>query len=167
MFTNQYALNSDGSLKDAKDIKWSYNKDNKQPLPRLRVPFTVNAQAVQPLTSTATPATATPAQPLGYGLCNKATTWFLDAIAHEQLSSDGKDPNTFVKPPRCKCAAQPARTPQPPPTLSSSNSFVVLPVEEPSDNENDGTFQTESGSESDVNSSDGSMDLELISNNEV
>jgi hypothetical protein len=124
-------------------------------------------QAVQPLTSTATPATATPARPLGRGLHNKATTQFLDAIAHEQLGSDGEDPDTFVKPPRHKHAAQPARTPQPPPTLSLSNSFVVLPVEEPSDNENNGTFQTESGSESDVNSGDGSTDLELISNNEV
>ena len=100
----------------------------------------------------------------------------MDAIAHEQLGSDGEDPDTFVKPPRHKRAAQPARAPQPPPTLapqppptlSSSNSFAVLPVEEPSDNENDGTFQTEeSGSESDVNSSDGSTDLELISNNKV
>ena len=155
MFTDQCALNPDGSLKDAKDIEWSYDKDDEQPLPRLGVP-------------SMTPATATPAQPLGRGLRNKATTWFLDAITHEQLGSDGEDPDTFVKPPRRKHAAQPARAPQPPPTLFSSNSFAVLPVEEPSDNENDGTFQTEeSGSESDVNSGDSSTDLELISNNEV
>jgi hypothetical protein len=100
MFTDQYALNPNGSLKDAKDIEWSYNKDDEQPLPRLEVSSTANTQAAQPLTSTATPATVTPAQPLGRGLHNKATTQFLDAITHEQLDSDGEDPDTFVKPPR-------------------------------------------------------------------
>jgi hypothetical protein len=100
MFTDQCTLNPNGSLKDAKDFEWSYNKDDEQPLPRLGVPSTANAQAAQPLTSTVTSA-----QPLVHGLCNKATTRFLDAIAHEQFGSDREDPDTFVKPLRCKHAA--------------------------------------------------------------
>ena len=52
------------------------------------------------------------------------------------------------------------------PTLSSSNSFETLPVEESSDDDEDGSFKSDSGSESGEDSSEES-DLELIANDEV
>jgi len=86
--------------------------------------------------------------------------WFSDAIAHEQLDSD-KDLNASTEPPKHKLAAAPQ-------TLSSSNSFGTLPVEESSDDDQDGSFKLDSGSKSDNDSIDKSTpNLELISNDEV
>jgi len=145
MSTDQCAQNPDGSLKDAKDIQWFHDKDDTQPLP----------------------STAAPVQPLGRGLRNKATSRFSEAVVREQLGSDEEDLGAFVRPPRRKRAAQPARAlnvaaAAPP----SRNSFEVLPVEDPSD-EDDGTFETDTGSESGDVSGDGLTDLDSISNNEV
>ena len=146
MSTDQCAQNPNGSLKDAKDIQWFHDKDDAQPLP----------------------PTTDPAQPLGRGLRNKATNRFSDAVAHERLGSDKEeDLGTFSRPPRHKCAAA-AQWPNvsggATPPLSSMNLFEILPVEESSD---DGTFQSDSGSNLDSDSGDGSTKLESISNNKV
>ena len=61
MSTDQCALNPKGSLKDPKDIQWFFDKDDACPLP----------------------SDPNPAQPLGRGHCNKATSRFLDAVACE------------------------------------------------------------------------------------
>jgi hypothetical protein len=122
MSTDQCAQNPDGSLKDAKEIQWFHNKDDMQPLPSTATP--------QPL-----PSTAAPAQPLGRGLRNKATSRFSEAVVREQLGSDEEDLGAFVRPPRRKRTAQPARAlnvsggaaaAAPP----SRNSFEVLLVED-------------------------------------
>lgn len=153
MSTDQCAQNPDGSLKDPKDIQWFHDKDDAQPLP-------------------STTARSAPAQPLGRGLRNKTATRFLDAVAREQLGSDEEDLDGFSRPPKRKRAARTSNISRgaAPPTLSSKNSFETLPVEESSDDENDRTFQIDSGSESlesGNNSDDKSTDLDSISNNEV
>ncbi|KIM85637.1 hypothetical protein PILCRDRAFT_86839 [Piloderma croceum F 1598] len=139
--------NPDGSLKDLKDIQWFNDVEDAQPLPSV----------------------AAPAKPLGQGLHNKTTNQFPDAVAHEQLDSDSDDLNTFTEPPKCKCTAHTSNISGgvTPPTLSSSNLFETLPVEESSDDDKDG-FRSESGSESSDNSGDKSTpDLKPISNDEV
>ena len=149
MFTDQCALNPDGSLKDPKDILWFHDKDDAQPLP-----------------STSAPGQA--AQPLGRGLRNKTTSRFLDAVAREQLSSDEENLTAFARPPRRKraCASN-IFGGAAPLSLSSRNSFEVLPVEESLDDEQDKDFQSVSGSESGGDSGNNSTDLDLISNSEV
>ena len=143
MSTHHSTQNPDGSLKDTKDIEWFHDKDDAQPLP----------------------STVAPAKPLGHGLCNKATKRFLHAVACEQLGSDEEDLDASARPPRHKHTAHASNVSggAAPPTLSSKNSFEILLAEEFSDNEKDGSFQSDDSSESD----DGSTDLESISNNEV
>ncbi|SRR6266481_4614015 len=147
MSLDQCAQNPDGSLKDANEIQWFYDKDDAEPLGPI-------------------PSTVAPAQSLGCGLCNKATNWFLDAVACEQLDSDDENLDTFVKPPKRKHAAHVSNISGggAPSTLPSRNPFETLLVEETSDGEDDGSFQSDSGSKS---SGDNSTDLESISNNEV
>ena len=142
MSTDQCALNPDGSLKDPKDIQWFHDKDDAHSLP-----------------------SSAPVQTLGHGLRNKATNQFSDAIARERLGSDEENPDTFTRPPKCKCAAHASDiSGDSAPTLPSTNSLEAPPVEEISDDEKDGAFQLDSRSES---SDDGSTESELISNNEV
>jgi hypothetical protein len=86
---------------------------------------------------------------------------FSDTIAHEKLDSD-EDLNAFAEPPKHKQAAHDANfsgaaAPQ---TLSSSNSFETLLVEESLDDNKDGSFKLGSGDES-------TPDLELISHDKV
>jgi len=95
------------------------------------------------------PSTATPAQPLGRGHRNKAAIRFLDAVARERLGSDEpEDPIAPARPPGHKHAAGA--------TLPEGSSAV----------EKDGSFQPNSGSESEDDSG-GDTELEYISNNEV
>ena len=144
MYSDQCAQNPDGSLKDPKDIQWFNDVEDTQPLP----------------------FHTAPAQPLGRGLCNKTTKCFSDAVAREQLDSDDDGLHTFTKPPKRKCAVR-ASNISGDAALSSSNSFDTLLVEESSDDE-DRSFKSDSGSESDDDSGDQSTpDLELISNEEV
>jgi len=145
MSSDQCAQNPDGSLKDPKDIQWFNDAEDAQPLP-------------------------SPAKPLGRGRHNKATNRFLDALTREQLDSDEEDLNTFTKVPKCKHAVHASNVSggAGPPTLSSSNSFETLLVEESSDDNEDGSFKLDSGSESDSDSGDESApNLKLISNDEV
>ena len=150
MSSEQCAQNPDGSLKDPKDIQWFNDPDDAQPLPNPTAP-------VQPLS-------------LGQGHCNKTTNWFLDAVAREQLNSD-QESNAFIQPSKRKRAAQALNisgSAARPLSLTSSNPFKVLPVEEPLDDEDDGSFKSDCGSESGDNSSDGStLELAQISNDEV
>ena len=94
---------------------------------------------------------------------------FLDTIAHEQLDSD-EDLNAFTEPPKCKHAAcavncSGVAAPQ---TLSLSNSFETLMVEESSDDDKDRSFKLDPGSESSDDSGDKSTpDLEPISHDKV
>jgi hypothetical protein len=94
---------------------------------------------------------------------------FSDAVAHEQLDSDEEDLGAFTEPPKRKRTGRASNISgrAAPPTLSLSNSFETLLVEESSDDE-DGSFQSESGSESSENSGDESTpEIEPISNDEV
>ena len=148
MSSDQCAQNPDGSLKDPKDIQWFNDVEDAQPLP----------------------SHTAPAQPLGRGLRNKTTKRFSDAVAREQLDSDEDGLNTFAEPPKRKRVVRASNVSgdAAPQTLSSSNSFDTLPVEESSDDDEDGSFKSDSGSESDDDSGDQSTpDLELISNDEV
>jgi len=145
MSSDQCAQNPNGSLKDPKDIQWFNDAEDAQPLP-------------------------SPAQPLGRGRRNKAMNRFSDALAREQLDSDEEDLNAFTEAPKRKRAVHASNVSggAGPPTLSSSNSFETLPVEESSDDNEDGSFKSDSGSESDSDSSDKSTpNLKLISNDEV
>jgi hypothetical protein len=145
MSSDQCAKNPDGSLKDPKDIQWFNDAEDAQPLP-------------------------SPAKPLGRGHCNKATNWFSDALTREQLDSDEEDLNAFTKVPKRKRAVHASNVSggAGPLTLSSSNLFETLLVEESSDDNEDGSFKLDSGSESDSDSGDESTpDLKLISNDEV
>ena len=91
---------------------------------------------------------------------------FLGAIAHEQLDSD-EDLNAFAEPPKRKHVANVSGVAAPQ-TLSLSNSFETLTVEESSDDDKDGSFKLDSGDKSSDNSGDKSMpDLEPISHDEV
>jgi hypothetical protein len=151
MSSEQCAQNPDGSLKDPKDIQWFNDPDDAQPLP--------NPTA--------------PAQPpsLGRGRRNKTTNRFLDAVAHEQLDSD-QEPNTFIQLSKRKRAARvlniSGTSGARPLSLASGNPFKALPIEEPSDDKDDGSFKLDCGSESGDNSSDGSTpELAQISNDEV
>ena len=145
MSSDQCAQNPDGSLKDPKDIQWFYNAEDAQPLP-------------------------SPAKPLGRGHRNKATNRFSDALACEQLDSDKEDLNAFTKVPKCKRAVHASNISGGAglPTLSLSNSFETLLVEESSDDNEDGSLKSDLGSESDSDSGDESMpDLKMISNDKV
>jgi len=116
------------------------------------------------------PAPPFSCQPLGRGHRNKAMNRFSDALAHEQLDSDEEDLNAFTEASKRKHAVHASNISggAGPPTLSSSNSFETLPVEESSDDNEDGSFKSDSGSESDSDSSDKSTpNLKLISNDEV
>jgi hypothetical protein len=146
MSSDQCAQNPDGSLKDPKDIQWFDDAEDAQPLPSL----------------------AAPTHSLGRGLRNKTTNRFSDAIAREKLDSDEEDLNVFTEPPKRKRTARASNVSGSAalPTLSSSNSFETLPVEESSDDDEDGSFKLDSGSESGEDSSEES-DLELIANDEV
>lgn len=145
MSTDQCALNPDGSLKDPKDIQWFHDKDDAHPLP-----------------------SSAPVQTLGRGLRNKATNRFSDAIACERLGSDEENPDTFTRPPKRKRAAHASDgSGDSAPTLPLTNSLEAPLVEEISDDEKDGAFQSDSRSESSDGSDDGPTELELISNNEV
>jgi hypothetical protein len=140
MSTDQCAQNPDGTLKDANNIQWFFDKDDAQPLP----------------------SAAPSPQPLGRGLRNKAANRFFDTVARERLGSDDEDLNG---PPRRKRIARTSNVSggAVPPTTSE-----ILPVEEPSDTEKDQTFQSDGDSKSsDDDTGDNSTDLELISNNEV
>jgi len=148
MSSDQCALNPDGSLKDPKDIQWFNDAEDAQPLP----------------------SPAAPAQHLGRGLRNKTTSRFSDAVARERLGSDEEDLDGFTEPPKRKRTLRALNISDgaAPPSLSLSNSFETLLVEESSDDDQDGSFRSDSGSESDNDSSDKSTpDLELISNDEV
>ena len=140
MFSDQCALNADSSLKDVNEIQWSNDKDCDHPLP-------------------SSPAVA---QPLGWGLRNKTTNWFSDAVAHEQLDSD-EEIGPFTESPKHKCATWTSKVSVrvAAPTLSSSNSFETLPVKE-SSGEDDTSFNMDSGDESGNGNS-----TESISNTEV
>jgi hypothetical protein len=95
---------------------------------------------------------------------------FSDAVARERLSSDEEDLDGFTEPPKHKHTLHTLNISDgaAPPSISSSNSFETLPVEESLDDNQDGSFKSDSGSESDTDSSDKSMpNLELISNDEV
>ena len=135
MSSDQCAQNPDGSLKDAEDIQWFNDRDGDNPLPN----------------------SASNVQPLSRGLRNKTTGRLSDAITRKQLGSDEEDLGSFSQPPKRKRAARASKTSVP--TLSSSNSFEQLLVEESSgDNE---SFKAGSGDESSGESTD------YISNNEV
>jgi hypothetical protein len=146
MSSDQCAQNPDGSLKDPKDIQWFNDAEDAQPLP----------------------FPAAPTHSLGRGLRNKTTNRFSDAVAREKLDSDEEDLDAFAEPPKRKRAARASNISGSAalPTLSSSNSFETLPVEESSDDDEDGSFKSDSGSESGEDSSEES-DLELIANDEV
>src|ERR1700679_3689571 len=117
MSSDQCAQNPDGSLKDPEDIQWFNDAEDAQPLPSL-------------------------AQPLGRGRRIKATNRFSDALAREQLDSD-EDLNTFTEAPKRKRAVHASNVSGSagPPTLSLSNSFETLPVEESSDDNEDESFK--------------------------
>jgi hypothetical protein len=138
MSSDQCAQNPDGSLKDPKDIQWFNDKDNNAPIP----------------------SSAAHSKPLGRGLRTKTTNRLSDAIARKQLGSDEEDIAAFSQPPKCKCATH-ASAGTKPPTLSSANSFESLQVEESAGDNEDESFKTDSGDESDNQSTD------AISNNEV
>jgi hypothetical protein len=146
MSSDQCAQNPDGSLKDLKDIQWFNDAEDAQPLP----------------------FPAAPAHRLGRGLHNKTMNWFSDAVACEKLDSDEEDLNAFAEPPKRKHAACASNIFGSATllTLSSSNSFETLPVEESLDDDEDGSFKSDSGSESGEDSSE-EPDLELIANDEV
>src|SRR5262245_46856556 len=112
MSSDQCALNLDGTLKDAKDIPWFYDKDDDEPLPPLAP---AAAQSV----------------PLGCGLHNKTTNHFSDAIAHEHLGSD-EDLDASFELPKCRHATHASKSSAGAsvPPLSSRNSFKTLQVEE-------------------------------------
>src|ERR1700735_2603518 len=107
MSSDQCAQNPDGSLKDPGDIQWFNDAEDAQPLPSL-------------------------AQPLGRGRRIKATNRFSDALTREQLDSDEEGRNTFTEAPKHKRAVRASNVSgsASPPSLSSSNSFETLPVEE-------------------------------------
>ena len=149
MSMDQCALNPNGSLKDPKDIQWFFDKDDARPLP-------------------SDPSTATPAQPLGRGHRNKAANRFLDAVARERLGSDEpEDPIAPARPPGHKHAAGASNISDgaASTTLPPRNSLETL-LEGSSAVEKDGSFQPNSGSESEDDSG-GDTELEYISNNEV
>ena len=125
MSSDQCAQNPNGSLKDPKDIQWFDDAEDAQPLPSL----------------------AAPTHSLGRGLRNKTTNRFSDAIAREKLDSDEEDLNVFTEPPKRKRTARASNVSGSAalPTLSSSNSFETLPVEESSDDDEDGSFKSDSG----------------------
>ena len=125
MSSDQCTQNPDGSLKDLKDIQWFDDAEDAQPLPSL----------------------AAPTHSLGRGLRNKTTNRFSDAIAREKLDSDEEDLNVFTEPPKRKRTARASNVSGSAalPTLSSSNSFETLPVEESSDDDEDGSFKSDSG----------------------
>ncbi|KAI9569898.1 hypothetical protein HD554DRAFT_2170888 [Boletus coccyginus] len=95
-------------------------------------------------------------------------TW--TAVAHEQLDSN-QESDAFIQLSKRKRAAQAlniSSSAAHPLSLASSNPFKVLPVEEPSDDEDDGSFKSDCGSESGDNSSDGStLELAQISNDKL
>ena len=146
MSLDQCVQNPNGSLKDMKDIQWFNNAEDAQPLP----------------------FPTAPAHHLGRGLCNKTMNQFLNAVACEKLDSDEEDLNAFAEPPKCKCAAHASNISGSAAllTLSSSKSFEMLPVEVSLDDDEDGSFKLDSGSESGEDSSK-EPDLELIANDEV
>ena len=146
MSSDQCAQNPDGSLKDPKDIQWFNDAEDAHPLP----------------------FPAAPAHCLGQGLRNKTTNQFSDAVACEKPDSDEEDPNTFAEPPKHKWASCASNVSGSATllTLSSSNSFQTLPVEECSDDDLDGSFKSDSGSELGEDSSE-EPDLELIANDKV
>ena len=80
MSSDQCTQNSNGSLKDSKNIQWFNDAEDAQPLP-----------------------SAAPAQHLGWGLHNKTMNRFSDAVACEQLGSDKEDLDGFTEPPKRKC----------------------------------------------------------------
>jgi hypothetical protein len=87
---------------------------------------------------------------------------FSDAVAREQLDSDEEDLSAFTEPPKRKRTGWASNISGRAafPTLSLSNLFETLPVEESLDDDEDGSFQSESGSES-------TPEIEPISNDEV
>ena len=152
MSSDQCAENSDGSLKDAKDIQWFNDPDDSNPLP--------------------TPT----AEPLGCGLQSKATNQLSDTLACKLLDSDeedAEDSNGFTKIARHKCtlcAASNASSGAATPALSSANSFEVLPDEDSENDDNgDRSFKTESSDNSDEDDMPGlePMSDDEVSNNEV
>jgi hypothetical protein len=156
MPSDQCTLNTDGSLKDPKDIQWFNDPDDTQPLPGPGVP------------STSPPTPPTQSLPLGQGCHNKVTNKFLDAVACERLDSDNEELYARAKLPRRKHASRASNisSSAAPPILPSKGSFEPFP-EGSSDSDKDGTFQSDSGSESGDKSEGESTDLELISGDEV
>ena len=130
----------------SKDIQWFNDAEDAQPL---HLP-------------------AAPAHHLGRGLHNKTMNWFSDAVVHEKIDSDEEDLNTFTETPKHKHAADASNISGSAAllTLSSSNSFEMLPVEEFLDDAKYGSIKSESGSESGEDPSE-EPDLELIANDEV
>ena len=127
MSLDQCAQNPNGSLKDLKDIQWFNDVEDSQPLP----------------------FPAAPSHCLGRGLHNKTTNWFSDAVTCEKLDSDEEDLDTFSEPPKHKHAAHASNISGCASvlTLSSSQSFEMLLMEESLDDDEDGSFKTDSGSE--------------------
>jgi len=127
MSLDQCVKNPDGSLKDPKDIQWFNDVEDAQPLP----------------------FPATPVHCPGRGLCNKTTNQFSDAVAHEKLDSDEEDIDAFTAPHKGKCTACASNISGCASvlTLSSSQSFEMLLMEESLDDDEDGSFKTDSGSE--------------------
>jgi hypothetical protein len=140
MSSDQCAQNPDGSLKNPKDIQWFNDKDDNVPIP----------------------SSAAHSKPLGRGLDTKTTNRLSDANACEQLGSDEEDLVAFSQPPKCKCATR-ASAGTKPPTLSSANLFESLQVEESAGDDEEESFNTEPGDESDNQSTD----ADAISSNEV
>ena len=85
------------------------------------------------------------------------------------MASDDEDLDTFAEPLKCKCAAQSLNASgTTTPALSSSNLFEALLVGESLDDNEDGSFKSNLGSESGGDTSNtSSINMGLISNNEV
>jgi hypothetical protein len=83
MSSDQCALNADGSFEDTNNIQSFNDKDNDEPLQ----------------------SSATIAQPLGRGLCNKTANRFSDTVARERLDSD-EELGPLSEPPKRKCATR-------------------------------------------------------------
>jgi hypothetical protein len=131
MSSDQCALNADGSFKDTNNIQSFNDKDNDEPLQ----------------------SSATIAQPLGRGFCNKTANRFSDTVACERLNSD-EELGPLSEPPKRKCATRTskvsARVATP---LSSSNSFDTLAIKQ-SSGEEDGSFGADSSDKSGISNTE-------------
>jgi len=134
MSLDQCVQNPNGSLKDLKDIQWFNNAEDAQHLP----------------------FPTAPAHCLGRGLHNKSMNQFSDAVTCEKLDSDEEDLDAFTEPPKRKCTPCASNNSGCAAvlTLTLSKSFGTLLVEESLDDDEDGCFKSDSGSESGEDSSE-------------